>query len=59
MRYTSIKSHLCAYKILERRKTTINHAFAAAIHIRSTRIRESKALGKLGKSRMGLAMCLL
>lgn len=31
MKYSSIKYHLRPYKILERRKTTINHAFAAAI----------------------------
>jgi hypothetical protein len=31
MHYSSIKYHLRPYRILERRKTTINHAFAAAI----------------------------
>ncbi len=31
MNFSSIKSHLKPYKIVERRKTTINHAFAAAI----------------------------
>jgi hypothetical protein len=31
MKYPAIRYHLRPYKILERRKTTINHAFAAAI----------------------------
>lgn len=31
MRYQSIRSHLKPYVIVARRKTTINHAFAAAI----------------------------
>lgn len=31
MLYTSIRSHLKPYIIVKRRKTTINHAFAAAI----------------------------
>ena len=31
MRYTDIKRHLQPYQIVARRKTTINHAFAAAI----------------------------
>lgn len=31
MRYSSIKSHLRPYSILARRKTTITHAFAAAV----------------------------
>ncbi|MCC7307353.1 MAG: HNH endonuclease [Acidobacteria bacterium] len=31
MEYTSIKNHLRPYKIVQRRRTTINHAFAAAI----------------------------
>ena len=31
MRYPSVRSHLKPYEIVARRKTTINHAFAAAI----------------------------
>lgn len=31
MRYATIKSHLKPYVIVARRKTTINHAFAAAV----------------------------
>ena len=31
MKYSTIRYHLRPYKILERRKTTINHAFASAI----------------------------
>lgn len=31
MHYTSVRSHLKPYVIVARRKTTINHAFAAAI----------------------------
>lgn len=45
MRYTDIKRHLIPYSIHKRRKTTVNHAFAAAIapcdDFVETRIRES------------------
>jgi hypothetical protein len=51
MRYSSIRSHLKPYDIVARRKTTINHAFAAAIAPSDTydehRVREAiLALGQ-------------
>ena len=59
MHYTSIKQHLKPYGIVARRKTTINHAFAAAIaphdDFDDKRIREALAL--LGQDPDAVILC--
>jgi len=60
MRYSDIKRHLRPYLILDRRKTTINHAFAAAIApcdaFDDRRVREAIAL--LGQDPDSILTCV-
>jgi hypothetical protein len=62
MHYSSIKSHLKPYVIVARRKTTINHAFAAAIapsdEYSDSRVREAiLALGQDPDQALYCAYC--
>lgn len=62
MHYTSIRSHLKPYVIVARRKTTINHAFAAAIapsdEYIDERVREAViALGQDPEQTLRCAYC--
>ena len=52
MRYPSVRSHLKPYEIVARRKTTINHAFAAAISPNDTydEQRAREAISTLGQN---------
>jgi hypothetical protein len=60
MRYSKIRNHLRPYEIVARRKTTINHAFAAAIAPSDTydeqRVRE--AISILGQDPNQELMCV-
>jgi hypothetical protein len=60
MRYTSIKGHLRPYIMLARRRTTINHAFAAAVapndSFKDAQVR--KAILVLGQDPDGDLLCV-
>ncbi|MBI3283263.1 MAG: hypothetical protein HYZ65_00215 [Burkholderiales bacterium] len=60
MRYSDIKRHLKPYGIVARRKTTINHAFAAAVapcdEFDDQRIQ--KAIGLLGQDSGSDLICV-
>jgi 5-methylcytosine-specific restriction endonuclease McrA len=59
MRYTDIKLHLKPYSIVARRRTTINHAFAASVapHDEFDDERVRDALKLLGQDPDCLVMC--
>jgi hypothetical protein len=59
MRYTSIRTHLRPYVIVARRRTTINHAFAAAVapHDEYDEARVRSAISQLGQNADSDLLC--
>ena len=60
MELSSIKKHLSSYSIAQKRKTTVNHAFASALapYDDYDEERMTEAMGLLGQTDMNDLRCV-